>query len=115
MLRISVILLLCCSVLPSQTPERTNLVVFLVDDMGWQDTSVPFHTEVTPLNCRYRTPNMRVLADRGMKFTNAYAMPVCTPTMWRPTDNDGKPVAVWCIVEPIHGRSSVVSSTGPAP
>ena len=27
---------------------RPNIVVFLVDDMGWQDTSVPFHTEVTP-------------------------------------------------------------------
>ena len=57
-----------------------NIIVFLVDDMGWQDTSVPFWTQLTPLNKRYHTPNMERLAREGMKFTNAYAMPVCTPT-----------------------------------
>lgn len=57
-----------------------NIVLFLVDDMGWQDTSVAFHTEVTPLNRRYRTPNMAKLAAEGMKFTQAYASSVCSPT-----------------------------------
>ena len=38
--------------------ERPNIIFFLVDDMGWQETSVPFHTQVTELNRRYRTPNM---------------------------------------------------------
>lgn len=67
-------------------PPRPNILFFLVDDMGWQDTSVPFYYDssgnevVTPLNQRYRTPGMELLAGRGMKFTNAYAMPVCTPT-----------------------------------
>ncbi len=67
-------------------PPRPNILFFLVDDMGWQDTSEPFLHDAsgneihTPLNNRYRTPNMEILADRGMKFTNAYAMPVCTPT-----------------------------------
>ncbi|BCX48766.1 hypothetical protein HAHE_26740 [Haloferula helveola] len=67
-------------------PPRPNILFFLVDDMGWQDTSEPFYYNssgvpvVTPLNNRYRTPNMEILADRGMKFTTAYAMPVCTPT-----------------------------------
>lgn len=60
--------------------SRPNIVLFLVDDMGWQDTSVPFHTEVTPLNRRYRTPNMERLARAGMKFTHAYACSVCSPT-----------------------------------
>lgn len=70
----------------STGPARPNIIFFLVDDMGWQDTSEPFlydqngNEVITPLNQRYRTPNMEVLADRGMKFTNAYAMPVCTPT-----------------------------------
>lgn len=64
----------------SKTPNRPNIIVFLVDDMGWQDTSVPFWTKTTELNKRYHTPNMERLAKDGMKFTNAYATPVCTPT-----------------------------------
>jgi len=59
---------------------RPNIVLFLVDDMGWQDCSVPFWNQVTPLNKIYHTPNMERLAKEGMKFTNAYATPVCTPT-----------------------------------
>ncbi len=59
---------------------RPNIVLFLVDDMGWQDTSVPFHTEVTDLNRRYQTPNMERLAKAGMKLTQAYSCSVCSPT-----------------------------------
>lgn len=60
--------------------KKTNIIVFLVDDMGWQDTSLPFWTQKTPLNERYHTPNMERLAKEGLKFTNAYATPVCTPS-----------------------------------
>ncbi|MBU0640524.1 MAG: sulfatase-like hydrolase/transferase [Planctomycetes bacterium] len=61
--------------------QRPNVVLFLVDDLGWQDTSVPFLAERTPLNKRYRTPSLERLAARGVWFTNAYAAaPVCTPT-----------------------------------
>ena len=60
---------------------QPNILIFLVDDLGWQDTSVPFHTEVTPFNERYNTPNWQRLADHGTKYTNAYAAgPVCTPS-----------------------------------
>jgi len=55
-----------------RSTNRPNFVLFLVDDMGWQDTSVPFHDEVTPFNRRYRTPNMEKLAASGMKFTQAW-------------------------------------------
>ena len=48
--------------------------------MGWMDTSVPFADSVMPLNRQYHTPNMERLAKEGMKFTNAYATPVCTPS-----------------------------------
>lgn len=60
--------------------DRPNIILFMVDDMGWQDTSVPFWKETTPLNKLYQTPNMERLASEGMKFTQAYATPVCTPT-----------------------------------
>jgi len=62
---------------PNKPP---NIVLFLVDDMGWQDTSVPFHTEATEFNRRYRTPHLEQLAKAGMKFTQAYACSVCSPT-----------------------------------
>lgn len=74
----AVVALLASSSL-GETPP--NIILFLVDDMGWQDTSVPFGPDVTPFNVRYRTPAMEALAARSMLFTNAYsASPVCTPT-----------------------------------
>ncbi|WP_341221844.1 sulfatase [Polaribacter atrinae] len=60
--------------------EKPNIILFMVDDMGWQDTSVPFWKEKTAFNSRYHTPNMERLTSQGMKFTQAYATPVCTPT-----------------------------------
>jgi arylsulfatase A-like enzyme len=59
---------------------KPNIIFFLVDDMGWQETSVPFWKEKTALNNRYFTPNMETLAEKGMKFTQAYACPLCSPT-----------------------------------
>ncbi|HOS92709.1 MAG TPA: sulfatase [Armatimonadota bacterium] len=61
-------------------PVPPNLVLFLVDDMGWQDTSVPFHSSPTPFNDRYHTPSMERLADGGVCFTQAYACCVCSPS-----------------------------------
>jgi len=46
--------------------QRPNIILFMVDDMGWQDTSLPFCEEKTPLNRRYHTPNMERLASEGM-------------------------------------------------
>ncbi|MEO6683595.1 MAG: sulfatase [Ginsengibacter sp.] len=60
--------------------QQPNIIFFLVDDMGWQDTSVPFWDTITPANKKFHTPNMERLAKEGMKFTNAYAASVCTPS-----------------------------------
>jgi arylsulfatase A-like enzyme len=65
---------------PEKQTNQPNIVMFLVDDMGWQDTSVAFHTKTTPFNHRYHTPNMEQLAREGMKFTQAYSCCVCSPT-----------------------------------
>jgi len=70
----------------SAEPARPNIVVFLVDDMGIMDTSVPFLTgpdgrpKRYPLNDYYRTPNMERLARNGIRFNNFQAMSVCSPT-----------------------------------
>jgi arylsulfatase A-like enzyme/lysophospholipase L1-like esterase len=62
-------------------PERPNILLFLVDDLGWCDSSVPMGEEPSALNLRYRTPNLERLAARGVRFSDAYASgPVCTPT-----------------------------------
>lgn len=60
--------------------RQPNIIFFFIDDMGWMDTSVPFGDSLTALNRRYHTPNMERLARQGMKFTQAYSTPVCTPT-----------------------------------
>ena len=58
-----------------------NIILFLVDDLGQQDVSVPMLAEPSALNRRYRTPNLERLAARGVRFSNAYAAaPVCTPS-----------------------------------
>ncbi len=74
-------LLLGATLLATSPEANPNVVVVLVDDLGWQDTSVPFHDERTPFNDRYHTPNMERLAREGALFTDGYASaPVCTPT-----------------------------------
>ena len=66
--------------------DAPNIVVFLVDDMGVMDTSLPFLTDAEgnakryPLNDYYRTPSMERLAAKGIRFNNFYAMSVCSPT-----------------------------------
>lgn len=53
--------------------DRPNIVLFLVDDMGWMDS--------TPYGSRYyETPAMQRLAGQSMRFTDAYALPLCSPT-----------------------------------
>ncbi len=69
-----------CAMAGGGKKKKPNIVMFLVDDMGWQDTSVPFHDEITSFNKLYRTPNMEKLAAEGVKFTNAYSCCVCSPT-----------------------------------
>ena len=63
-----------------------NIMVFLIDDMGVMDTSVPFLADENgkpkryPLNDYYRTPGMERLAKQGIRFNQFYAMSVCSPT-----------------------------------
>ena len=60
--------------------KRPNIILFMVDDMGWQDTSLPFWTQKTHYNELYETPNMERLAKQGMMFTQAYANSISSPT-----------------------------------
>ena len=64
----------------SAKDERPNIVLFLIDDLGWLDTSVAFGEEVYPFNLRHDTPNIAALAEQGATMTSAYVCPVSTPT-----------------------------------
>ena len=74
----------CFTTLTAQ--DRPNIIVFLVDDMGLMDTSVPFVTDAggnavkQPLNEWYRTPNMERLAQQGIRFSTFYAQSVSSPS-----------------------------------
>ena len=68
------------SVQTQRVDKRPNIILFMVDDMGWQDTSLPFWTQKTDYNELYETPNMERLAKQGMMFTQAYASSISSPT-----------------------------------
>lgn len=54
-----------------------NVVVILVDDLGYMDIGA------NNPDCFYETPSIDRLADSGMRFTDGYAAnPVCSPTRY---------------------------------
>src|SRR5438094_631997 len=54
--------------------EKPNLVIFLCDDLGCLDLA-PYGSKDV------RTPNMQRLAERGLKFNQAFvASPSCAPS-----------------------------------
>ncbi len=76
-----ILFVLSTNILAAEQAQRPNIILFLVDDMGWQDTSVAFHSIETPYNRINRTPNMERLAESGVRFSQSYtASPVCTPS-----------------------------------
>jgi len=56
----------------ADSPRRPNIVVILGDDMGFADMG-SFGSEI-------RTPNLDSLASQGVRFTNFYTNPSCSPT-----------------------------------
>lgn len=79
-MRIALFAMIAMVVHPAMAATKPNIVFFLVDDMGWQDSSVSFHSGRTPFNDFFRTPAMERLAASGVRLTQAYSCAVCTPT-----------------------------------
>ena len=55
------------------TDPRPNILVFISDDMGWGQPGFNGGTQVP-------TPNMDRIANEGVKLTQFYVHPVCSPT-----------------------------------
>ncbi len=67
------LLVLVAVTLYAQAPPRPNFVVFLSDDMGWEQVGFNGGVEVP-------TPSIDRIADEGVKLTQFYVQPVCSPT-----------------------------------
>ena len=63
---------LCLSQTASSAPAKPNIIVILVDDMGWGDLSC-YGSEIP-------TPNLDKLAGNGLRFTQFYNTGRCCPT-----------------------------------
>ncbi len=88
--------------------EKPNIVFILTDDMGWKDLGCYGNTHT-------ETPNIDSLAQKGIKFTQAYAAcPVSSPT--RASIMTGKYPARLQLTNFIAGnRTDPLSPVLPAP
>ena len=60
--------------------SKPNVIVFLVDDLGVNDTSLAMSQSKTLYNKRYKTPNLEKMAEQGITLTNARANAICVPS-----------------------------------
>lgn len=67
------IILITCAATRGAERQKPNIIFILADDLGWAD-----------LGCYgadlHETPNLDRFAAEGVRFSQAYAMPVCSPT-----------------------------------
>lgn len=59
-------------VAPPATPHRPNILLIMVDDLGYSDMGA-YGGEID-------TPNLDSLAQSGVQFTNFHSAPTCSPT-----------------------------------
>jgi arylsulfatase A len=79
----------------AHSPAPPNIVIILADDLGWADLGCYGNT----FN---QTPNIDRLAQEGMRFTQFYAGPVCSPT--RANLQSGQDQARFGITQHIPGH-----------
>lgn len=90
------LIVLCCSLLGGlPAADRPNIILILADDLGWAD--LPAYG-----NRFHETPNLDRLARNGMRFTQFYAGPVCSPT--RANLQSGQDQARFGITQHIPGH-----------
>ncbi|MEM1442770.1 MAG: sulfatase-like hydrolase/transferase, partial [Verrucomicrobiota bacterium] len=71
---LAVVLLAVVAHASLQADERPNFIFFITDDIGWNDLGC-YGNEVV------KTPHLDALAERGLRFTNAYlTISSCSPS-----------------------------------
>jgi len=53
--------------------QKPNIILIMADDLGYECLSCNGSTS-------YQTPNLDILATKGVRFTNCFSMPLCTPS-----------------------------------
>ena len=61
---------------PSSPASRPNVILILADDLGYE-------TLGSYGGVSYETPELDRLAESGVRFTHAYASPLCSPHAYR--------------------------------
>jgi arylsulfatase A len=85
----------CIECAAQERPARPNVVLILADDLGWADLAC--------YGNRYNeSPHIDRLAAEGMRFTQFYAGPVCSPT--RANLQSGQDQARFGITQHIPGH-----------
>ncbi len=59
--------------------KQPNLIVYMIDDLGWNQISAKQATMGTHTGS-FVTPNIEKIANQGLSFTHAYTQPNCAPS-----------------------------------
>ena len=74
--QLSLCIFSCCLIYGKKQP---NLIVYMIDDLGWNQISAKQATMGTH-NGSFITPNIENIANQGLSFTYAYTQPNCAPS-----------------------------------
>jgi arylsulfatase len=86
--------------LEEKTGKKPNILVFLIDDVGWMDPGF----NGGGIAVGNATPNMDRLASDGLNLTSAYSTPSCSPT--RATIHTGQnPLHHGLLRPPMYGEA----------
>src|SRR6476646_790840 len=71
--RLALAVVVLCAGLTLAGERKPNVVFILADDLGWADVAC-YGADL------HETPNIDAFAKTGVRFPQAYAMSVCSPT-----------------------------------
>lgn len=61
------------SLMSAPRDNRPNIILMMADDMGYECLSCNGSLD-------YKTPHLDAMAKRGVRFSNCYSLPICTPS-----------------------------------
>ena len=76
---LAIVLGLGMPVVAAEEVKKPNIVIYLIDDLGWNQISAAKATMGTHSG-EFLTPHVDQLAKNGLSFTHAYMQPNCAPS-----------------------------------